>query len=75
MFDYASQYRPVVKDLRTRTKKKRQYRRENEVNIKCWRLKYQTVAEDVINNVEYFEEPEWTIFSEIVKGYLYAGKI
>ena len=36
-----SQYRLVVMDLRTRTKKKRQYRQENEVKIKWWRLKDQ----------------------------------
>ena len=30
-----SQHRLVVMDLRTSTKKKRQYQRENEVKIKC----------------------------------------
>ena len=58
-------------DLRTRTKKKRQYRRENEVKIKWWTLKDQAVADDnakdVINNMEHFEEPEWTILSETMK--------
>ena len=66
-----SQHRLVVMDLRTRTKKKRQYRRENEVKIKWWRLKDQAVADDyakdVINNMGDCEEPEWTIFSETVK--------
>ena len=66
-----SPHRLVVMDLRTRTKKKRQYRRENGVNIKWWRLKDQAVADDytmdVINNVEICEEPEWKIFSETVK--------
>ena len=66
-----SQHRLVVMDLRTRTKKKRQYRRENEVKIKWWRLKDQTVADDyakdVINNMGDCEQPEWTIFSETVK--------
>ena len=58
-------------DLRTRTKKKRQYRWENEVNIKWRRLKDQAVADDyakaVIKNMENCEEPEWKIFSETVK--------
>ena len=66
-----SQQRLVVMDLRTRTKKKRQYRRENEVKIKWWRLKDQAVADDyakdVINNMDTCEEPEWTIFSETMK--------
>ena len=66
-----SQHRLVVMDLRTRTKKKRQYRRENGLKIKWWRLKDQAVAgdytKDVINNMEDCEEPEWTIFSETVK--------
>ena len=65
-----SQHRLVVMDLRTRTKKKRQYRRKNEVKIKWWRLKDQAVADDyakdVINNMENCEEPEWTIFSETI---------
>ena len=51
-----SQLRLVVVDLRTRTKKKRQYQLENEVKIKWWILKDQAVAEDyakdVINNME-----------------------
>ena len=51
-----SQHRLVVMDLRTRTKKKRQYQLENEVNIKWWILKDQAVAEDyakdIINNME-----------------------
>ena len=67
-----SQHRLVVMDLRTRTKKKRQYRRENEVKIKWWRLKDQAVADDyakdVINNMGDCEQPEWTIFSETVKA-------
>ena len=67
-----SQHTLVVMDLRTRTKKKRQYRRENEVKIKWWRLKDQAVADDyakdVINNMENCEEPEWTIFSETMKA-------
>ena len=66
-----SQHRLAVMDLRTRTRKKRQYRRDNEVKIKWWRLEDRTVAKeyanDVINNMEYCEEPEWTIFSETVK--------
>ena len=66
-----SQHRLVVMDLRTRTKKKRQYRRENEVKIKWWRIKDQAEADDyakdVINNMENCEEPEWTIFSETMK--------
>ena len=66
-----SQHRLVVMDLRTRTKKKRQYRRENEVKIKWWRLKDQAVADDyakdVINNMGDCEQPEWTLFSEKVK--------
>ena len=66
-----SQHRLVVMDLRTRTKKKRQYRRENEVKIKWWRLKDQAVADDyakdVINNMKNCEEPEWTICSETMK--------
>ena len=57
-------------DLRTSTKKKRQYQRKNEVNIKWWRLKDQAVAvdyaKDVTNNMEDCEQPEWTIFSETV---------
>ena len=66
-----SQHRLVVVDLRTRTQKKRQYQRVNEVNIKWWRLKDHAVADDytndVIDNMEYCEQPEWTIFSETVK--------
>ena len=58
-------------DLRTRTQKKRQYQRVNEVKIKWWRLKNHAVADDyandVIDNMEDCEEPEWTIFSETVK--------
>ena len=65
-----SQHRLGVMDPRSRTKKKRQYRRENEVKIKCWRLKDQAVAgdytKDVINNMDNCEEPEWTIVSETV---------
>ena len=66
-----SQHRLVVMDLRTRTQKKRQYQRENEVKIKWWGLKDHAVAEDyandVIDNMEDREQPEWTIFSETVK--------
>ena len=66
-----SQHRLVVMDLRTSPKKKRQYRRENGVNIKWWKLKDQAVAEDyakdVTKNMEDCEQPEWTIFSETVK--------
>ena len=66
-----SQQRLVVMDLRTRTQKKRQYQRENEVNIKWWGLKDHAVAKDyandVIDNMEDREQPEWTIFSETVK--------
>ena len=66
-----SQHRLVVMDLRTSTKQKRQYQRENEVKIKWWRLKDQAIAEDyandVIENMEDCEPPEWTIFSETVK--------
>ena len=66
-----SQHSLVVMDLRTRTKKKIQYRREIEVNIKWWRLKDQAVAEDnakdVINNMDNCEEPEWTIVPETLK--------
>ena len=58
-------------DLRTRTNKKRQYRRENEVKIKWWRLMDQAVADDyakeVIKNMNNCEEPEWTIFPETMK--------
>ena len=53
-------------DLSTRTQKRRQYQRDNEV--KWWRLKDQAVADDyandVIDNMEYCEQSEWTIFSE-----------
>ena len=65
--------------MRTRTKKKRQYQRENEVKIKWWRLKDQAVADDyakdVINNMENCEEPEWTILSETMteKGSEHCG--
>ena len=66
-----SQHRLVVMDLRTRTKNKRQYRREKEFKIKWWRPKDQAVSDyytkDVVNNMENCEEPEWTIFSETVK--------
>ena len=66
-----SQHRLVVMDLRTRTKKKGQYQRENEVKIKWWRLTDQAVAEDyakdVINNMGDCVQPEWTIFSETGK--------
>ena len=66
-----SQHRLVVMDLRTRTQKKRQYQRDNEVNIKWWILKDQTVAEDyakdVTNNMDDGEQPGWTIFSETLK--------
>ena len=66
-----SQHRLTVMELRTRTRKKRQYRRENEVKIKWWRLEDRVVAEDyandVINNMADCEEPEWTIFSETMK--------
>ena len=66
-----SQHRLVVMDLRTRTQKKRQYQRVKEVKIKWWRLKDHAVADeyanDVIDNMEYCEQPEWTIFSETVK--------
>ena len=66
-----SQHRLVVMDLRTRTQKKRQYQRVNEVKTKWWRLKDHAVTEDyandVIDNMEYCEQPEWTIFSETVK--------
>ena len=66
-----SQHRLVVMDLRTRTQKKRQYQRVNEVKIKWWRLKDHVVAggyvNDVIDNMEDCEQPEWTIFSETVK--------
>ena len=66
-----SQHRLVVMDLRTRTQKKRQYQRVNEVKIKWWRLKDHAVADDYANDVidimEYCEQPEWTIFSETVK--------
>ena len=74
-----SQHRLVVMDQRTRTKKKIQYRRENEVKIKWWRLKDQAVADDytkdVINNMGNCEEPEWTICSETMKekGSEYCG--
>ena len=65
------QHRLVVMDLRTRTQKKRQYQRVNEVKVKWWILKYHAVADDyandVIDNMEYCEQPEWTIFSETVK--------
>ena len=61
-----SQHRLVVMDLRTRTKKKRQYRREK---IK-W-FKDQAVdedyAKDIINNMEDCEQPKWRIFSETVE--------
>ena len=54
-------------DPMTRTKKKRQYQRENEVKIKWWRRKDQSVAEDyakdVINNMEDCEQSEWPIVS------------
>ena len=53
------------------TQKKRQYQRVNEVKTKWWRLKDTAVAEDyandVIDNMEDCEQPEWTIFSETVK--------
>ena len=66
-----SQHRLVVMDLSTRTQKRRQYQRDNEVKIKWWRLKDQAVADDyakdVINNLEDYEQPELTIFSETVK--------
>ena len=66
-----SQHRLVVMDLSTRTQKRRQYQRDNEVKIKWWRLKDQAVADDyandVIDNMEDCEQPEWTIFSETVK--------
>ena len=66
-----SQHSLVVMDLRTRTPKKRQYQRVNEVKIKWWKLKYHAVADDyandVIDNMEYCEQPEWTILSETVK--------
>ena len=66
-----SQHRLVVMDLRTRTQKKRQYQRVNEVKTKWWRLKDHAVADDyaneVIDNMEYCEQPEWTIFAETVK--------
>ena len=69
--DVVSQHRMVLMDLRTRTKKKRKYRRENEVKFKWWILKDQAVADDyakdVINNMENCEEPEWTILSETMK--------
>ena len=74
-----SQPRLVVMDQRTRTKKKRQYQRENEVKIKLWRLKDHAVADDyandVINNMEDCEQHEWTIFSETVneKGSAHCG--
>ena len=61
-----SQHKLVVMDLKTRTKKKRQYQRENEVKIKWWRLKDQAVAEDyakdVTKNMADCEQTEWTIF-------------
>ena len=61
-----SQHRLVVVNLRTRPKKKRQYRRENEVKIKWWRIKDQAVADDstkdIINNKDNCEEHEWTLF-------------
>ena len=66
-----SQHRLVVMDLRTRTQKKIQYQRVNKVKIKWWRLKDHAVADDYVNNVidnmEYCEQPEWAIFSETVK--------
>ena len=53
------------------TKKKIQYRLQNEVKIEWWRSKDQVVADDygkgIINNMGDCEQPEWTIFSETVK--------
>ena len=58
-------------DLRTRTQKKRQCQRVNEVKIRWWRLKDHAVAEDyandVIDKMDDCEQPEWTIFSETLK--------
>ena len=39
-----SQHRLVMRDLRTRPRKKSRYRQENEVRIKWWRHKDQVVA-------------------------------